>query len=73
MHLSRLWTDTQVQNNPLRVKESTSAPVTSVDRHTRTKQKRGGGVSSVYLWTLVDSNRESTEPQSESNKRRKTQ
>ena len=53
MHLSRLWTDTQVQSNPLKVKESTSAPVTSVDRHTSTKKqckadktlKKGRGVT----------------------------
>ena len=38
VHLSRLWTDTQVQSNLMKSGESTSAPVTSVDRHTSTKK-----------------------------------
>ena len=45
VHLSRLRTDTQVQNTKqMKNGESTSAPVTSVDRHTSTKKlKMSGG------------------------------
>ena len=52
MHLSRLWTDTQVQENNQnrerrsetgnkqgKKRKSTSAPVTSMDRHTSTEEK----------------------------------
>ena len=51
VHLSRLWTDTQVQKqfkreaqklNKKGGERGTSAPVTSADRHTGTKEVKEG-------------------------------